>query len=226
MGAGLAVRRGGRLTTTDGEHKPGYTVRPLRDSGGSRSWAHAGLIAVVLAAAGAILLVPNLLAPAAPASPTPGASLDPHEVRSVLGTYVVSLDGQAMAFVVSRADGGTTTEIGRAVLPADAPPLQSGQPFNGTWGFTMACPGATGSEPIRILFGALSEPAGAQYLGPPATWTIASDGLYLIVLDPGFVDVGAQVRLSTRSGSIGADVRAFDYDLDSGQSQASGCHVA
>jgi hypothetical protein len=205
---------------------PRYVARPLRDSGRDRSWGFPVVIVVVLVAAGAILLGPNLLAPAVPASPTPGASLDPHEVSSVVGTFAVSLDYQAGAFVVSRADSGSPTEIGRAVLPSDAPPLESGRPFNGSWGFTMVCPGATGSQPIRILFGALFPPEGAQYLGPPAAWSIAGDGLYIVVLNGGFVDPNAEVRLSTRGGSIGVDMRAFDYDLDSGESQASGCHVA
>jgi hypothetical protein len=138
----------------------------------------------------------------------------------------VSLDYRGHAFVVSRADSGSPTEIGRAVLTSDAPPFASGEPFNGAWGFSMACPGPPGSQPIRIVFGSLYPAEGAQYLGPPANWSIGDDGLFLIVLNAGFFDPSAEIRMSTRSASIGVDVSAFDYDLNSGVSQASGCHVA
>jgi len=213
--------------TPDADARPRSVARPLRDSGSERSWGFPAIVLAVLVAAGAILLGPNLFSPPpAAASPTPAASPDPHIVASALGTFEVSIDYADEAFVVSRTDSGSPVEIGRAVVDPGGPQLETGRPTNGAFGFSMACPGATGSQPIRIVFGALFPATGVQYLGPAASWSIAGDGLFLIVLNPGFVDPSAEIRMSTRSASIGVDVSSFDYDLNSGAVQPSGCHVA
>lgn len=204
---------------------PSYPVRPLRESG-ERPWGFLGLLGVILAAALALLVGPGLLAPGPSPQPSVAPSTDPHVVTSPLGTFGIAFDYGTQAYVLSRTVGSTTTELARQPLPADQPPAQSGEPLFGVSEWTAACPGLTGGEPTRILFGSMFPADNPEYRGPPAAWTIAPDGLFIVVLEPGHVDPGAQIRMGTSSGSIGVDGRAFDYALNSGSSQSSGCFVA
>ncbi|MBI3751194.1 MAG: hypothetical protein HY263_06005 [Chloroflexi bacterium] len=209
-----------------GGPSPSYPVRPLEDRR-ERPWGFLGLIGLVLALAVALLVGPGLLAPGPSAQPSVAPSSDPHVVvTGTLGTFAIAFDYAGQAFVVSRTVGSSTIELVRQPLPADQPQLPSGAPIFGVSEWSAACPGLTGGEPIRILFGSMYPPNDPVYRGPAAAWTIAEDGLFVIVLEPGHVDPGAEIRLGTASGSIGVDARAFDYALNSGASQSSGCFVA
>jgi hypothetical protein len=204
---------------------PRYAARPLRDSSStSRSWGYLGVIGAVLVAAAVILVGPNLLTPAATPGPTVAPSFDAHVLATSVGTYAISLDYQAEAFIVSRADGGSA-ELGRGVIAPDQPQLQSGAPLNGAYAWTLSCPSATANQAVRFVFGALAPADDPQYVGPAASWTVASDGLFLIVLNPGFVDPGAEIRLATRSTSIGVDVSSFAGASTSGTPEPSGCRL-
>jgi hypothetical protein len=209
-----------------GEGRPVAVARPLRDSDSrSRSWGYVGIVGLVLVAAAALLVGPNLLKPAATPPPSAAPSLEAHVLATAFGTFGIAIDYQAQAFVVSRLDSGPVA-LGGAVVSLDAPPLQTDAPLSGAWAWTMTCPGATAGEPIRMVFGALAPAANPQYLGPPASWSVASDGLFLIVLNAGAVDPGAEVRLSTRSASIGIDMSSFDSTTASGTPEPSGCRVS
>lgn len=209
------------MTTPPGAFQP----RPLRDSH-DRPWGFIGLIAAIVVAAAALLLGPGLLTPGPSPQPSVAPSVDPHAVTSSLGTFGITFDYGPQAFVISRTVDSTTTELARQALPADQPRFPPGVPPYGVFEWSAACPGLTGGEPIRILFGSIFPADNPQYRGPTAAWTFAPDGLFIVVLDPGPLDPGAQIRLATSSGSIGVDAGAFEYDLNSGTHQASGCFVA
>ena len=208
----------------DPEGPPRYTARPLRDSNArSVPLGYISVLAVVVVAAAVILVGPNLLTPAPSAGPTAVPSQDAHIVTTGQGSFEISVDYAGQAFVVSRADGGA--ELGRGVLPSDGPQLATEQPLNGAWAWALACPGPTGVQPIRIVFGALYPPDNPQYIGPAATWSIADDGLFMVVLNQGFFDPSAQIRMSTKGASIGVDVGSFATALDAGTPEPSGCRV-
>ena len=210
------------MASTPGSFQP----RPLQDAR-DRPWGFVGLLGVIVVAAVALLVGPGMLAPGPSPQPSVAPSSDPHVVPSSIGTFAIAYDYAAQAFVISRiVDATSTTELARQSLPQDQFPPQSGEPLFGVYEWAATCPGLTGGEPIRILFGSMYPAGNAQYRGPAAAWTIAPDGLFIVVLEPGHLDPGAQIRLGTAAGSIGVDAGAFDYALNSGASQSSGCFVA
>ena len=205
---------------------PSYPIRQLRDSR-DRPWGFIGLVGLILAAAIALLVGPGLLAPGPSPQPSVAPSGgDPHVVASSLGTFAIAFDYGTQQYVVSRTTDSTTTELARQATSADQPPLPSGAPIFGVSEWSAACPGLTGGEPLRILFGSMFPADNPTYRGPPAAWTIAPDGLFIVILDPGHLDPGAQIRIGTSAGDVGMDVRAFDFALNSGAGQSSGCFVA
>lgn len=210
------------MASTPGSFQP----RPLQDAR-DRPWGFVGLLGVILVAALALLVGPGLLTPGPSPEPSVAPSGDPHVVASSLGTFAIEYDYAAQAFVISQiVDATSTTELARQRLPPDQIPAQSGEPLFGTFEWAAACPGLTGGDPVRIVFGSMYPVGNTQYRGPAATWTIAPDGLFLVVLEPGRLDPGAELRMSTSSGSIGVQGAAFDYALNSGAGQSSGCFVA
>jgi hypothetical protein len=201
-------------------------VRPLRDSR-DRPWGFLGLIGMIALVAAALLVGPSLLAPRATPPPSVAPSVDPHVVAAAQGTFEIAYDPTS-ALVIRRLDGSSPTELGREPLSPDQGPATVGGPFYNTGEWTLACPGAAGSEAIRMIFGTLFAPSvigGGQYLGPPASWSMAPDGMFLVVLDPGPVEPGAQLRVTTRGGMVSVDASAFDQALAEGTLQPSGCFV-
>jgi hypothetical protein len=174
-------------------------------------------------AALALLVGPSLIAPGPTPRPSAAPSFDQHTVEGPDGTFTIAyVDG---AIVVSSVNGGTTAELGRALVPVEAQPASSGDPILGSIVATMTCPRTTGGEPLRFLFGSIFPSDNAQYTGPRAAGAFAADGLFLWVLAPGHLDPGAQIRIETSGGSVGVDAANFDSTLNSGESQASGCRL-
>lgn len=210
------------MTSTPGSFQP----RPLQDSR-DRPWGFLALLGAVLLVAVGLLVGPGLLAPGPSPEPSVAPSSDPHVVATSAGTFAIVYDYATQAFVINRTvDSAATSQLARQPLPPDQFPAQSGEPLFGVFEWAATCPGITGGDPIRILFGSMYPAGNPQYRGPAADWAIAPDGLFIVVLQPGRLDPGAEIRMSTSSGSIGVEASAFDYALNSGASQSSGCFVA
>jgi hypothetical protein len=193
-----------------------------RGTGEGRPWGFILTIGAVLAAAVAILVVPGLLSPKAPPPASHAPAQESHILTTSQGTYSIGyVDGAIV--VVER--NPVPDELGRAVVPDSMLPTASGEPLNGSGVWVLACPGAPGGDPFRVLFGTLYPNTDATYTGPPAAYTFAADGLWLVVLQPGHLDPGAGIRIESSGGASGVDAISFDLALRDGTAQPSGCFV-
>ena len=193
-----------------------------RDAQGGPPWGFLLTIGAILAAAAAILVVPGLVSPKAPPRPSHAPVEDAHILTTGQGSYSISYaDG---AIVVSERNP-VPDELGRAIVPDEMRPTASGEPLNGSGVWVLACPGPPDGDPFRILFGTLYPNLDATYKGPPAAYTFAADGLWLVVLEPGHIDPGAQIRIESKGGASGVEGRTFDLALTEGKVQPSGCFV-
>jgi len=190
-------------------------------------WGYVLMLGAVVVVAAGLLVLPGLLSPhpsAAPAT-SPPAIGDEHEVTTAQGTFRFGYDGNAIS--IERVEP-SPIELGRAVLPDFAQPSFSGVPVAGGGLWALACPGQGAAELIRILFGfENAHPQGPRYDGPPAVGSIADDGLWMFVIDPGPIDPDARISFMTSSGGGGILGSTFDRLLaDQENPQPSGCFVS
>ena len=131
-----------------------------RDAG--PPWGFVGVLAVLLLGGAALLFGPGLLGgppqPSASPAPTLTPSIDPRSVTTGQGTFGLRVDGR---YLVVDELAPTSRELGRVKLPDSSDPGASDQASGGTANWTLACPAAAGSSPIRIFFGILGDPGAA-----------------------------------------------------------------
>ncbi|MGH2406462.1 MAG: hypothetical protein ACRDF7_00095 [Candidatus Limnocylindrales bacterium] len=140
-------------------------------------------------------------------SPSPG---DEHEVLTDEGVVSFRLEGAEI--VVRLAADGTTTELGRTMLPT-----------GGTAMFVMVCGSRPAPEARRYVFGHMD--SLGDYIGPEAVGHEASDGLFLFALLPDAASGPVKLTASDGTGAgFGGD--SFDRATKDGQLQPSGCFVS
>ncbi len=197
------------------------------------SAAYVLLLAALLAAAVALVVLPQHDAPAptglATLTPSPTPS-DEHAFTTDEG--VLSFHFEADAIVIRRTVDGQTTILATATVSTAPAPSGGGVIPTGTAAFAMVCPSAGGGEPHRYIFGTTDFGAALTYTGPDAIGRAVSDGPFLFALKPGAIPPGTEIQLRTvASGTQVGDVVAgfsgavFDRASTDGTLQPSGCWV-
>ena len=189
-------------------------------------WGYLLSIGALAAVAVALLVVPGMLVPQPTTRPEPSATSDPHVLGTGQGTFAIAYEGGAL---VVRRLTPIAEVLGRAIVPDEMHPAASGAPLRGSGIWVLFCPsgaGGAGSEPLRAMFGSTWPSTNGRYVGPPAAFAIADDGLWLVVLEPVRLDPNARLDVEAGGGGGGVDVRAIEAAPTDGRVQASGCAVS
>ena len=192
----------------------------------SAPWAFWGVLSLLVVVAVGLLVVPGLLAPQptpAPPRPTATPTIDRHVITTAQGTFRFGIDGSD---IVINEVTPTARELGRIPVLAGFDPSASVQTISGGGSWILACPDAAPGDALRIWFGLETDLTDARYSGPAAVSSFAEDGTWMVILDPGELDPGALLDMTTKNGESRNPATLFASVLaDPTTAQPSGCHL-
>jgi hypothetical protein len=192
--------------------RPGWSD-PV-DGGQARwTWIVSGaFVGLVVVAALLVSQLPHGASVAAIPGRSPMES--PGALEVITDQGVVDFGVENGSFAISLTTGGVTTELGRAGSTSEVGA-----------DFAMVCGPSIGPQSRRYFFGRIDPGSQAQYVGPDAVGSVASNGLFLFALEPGALG-SQEVGLLVQGNPI-LELRAAAF-LDaaaSGERQASGCYI-